>query len=186
MPTVCLILGKWHYKWRLRNNSPIRNTFGCFYSSRWDKKDDSGKPKEEKKEANGDASSKEKSSAVKSPKRDSSPKQEAVTAPAPAAPAVKQEKVEPPPKKERSDRGERGHSRDRKSSRRSDRWDSHPVEHCIASKLFLCKWKHHRIFVNNDILKLILSPPLPPLPHPSVKHLVETSRCTDGVMVINL
>ena len=99
---------------------PFCIPFLYVYSSRWDKKEDTSKAKDDKKEANGDASSKEKSSAGKSPKRDGSPK-EAVTAPLTTAPAVKQEKVEPPPKKERSDRGERGHSRDRKGGRRSDR-----------------------------------------------------------------
>lgn len=89
-------------------------------SNRWDKKDDGGKPKEEKKEANGDASSKEKSSVGKSPKHEGSPKPEAALAAGATTGAVKQEKAEPPVKKERSDRGERGHSRDRKS-RRSDR-----------------------------------------------------------------
>lgn len=89
-------------------------------SSRWDKKEDGSKPKEEKKEANGDASSKEKSSAGKSPKHEGTPKPEAAVPAAATTGTVKQEKADSPVKKERSDRVERGHSRDRKS-RRSDR-----------------------------------------------------------------
>lgn len=86
---------------------------------RWDRKEESSKVKEEKKETNGDASVKEKSGG-KSPKPESSPKPEVT---------VKVEKEEPPPKKERwdrdrSDRGDVRHSRDRKS-RRSDRWVGH-------------------------------------------------------------
>lgn len=90
-------------------------------SIRWDKKDDGSKPKEEKKETNGDATSKEKSSVGKSPKHEGSPKPDAAVAAAATTGGAKQEKPEPPVKKERSDRSERGHSRDRKSSRRSDR-----------------------------------------------------------------
>lgn len=101
----------------------IFNSYKNFFSvgsSRWDKKEDGGKPKEEKKEANGDASSKEKSSAGKSPKHEGSPKPEAAVPAAATTGTVKQEKADSPVKKERSDRVERGHSRDRKS-RRSDR-----------------------------------------------------------------